>query len=101
MRHRHDTRLADLRQPEWDTWIADVLGLTDYSDSVPRTALARCLLMAASLKVALSAVTRRVANCGREVIRKGLTASLPGDTRTLETRLAAGLRNALPRRLRK
>lgn len=101
MRHRHDTRPDDLRQPGWDTWIADSLGLTDFSDDVPRTALARCLLLAASLRVAVSAVARKAAKIGRETARKGIDASLPQDTRTLEHRLAAGLRHALPRRLRK
>jgi hypothetical protein len=100
MRHRHVTRADDLRQPGWDTWIADGLGLADYSDGLSRTTLARCLLMAAALGVAVSAVTRRVAALGREVVRKGLAASLPDDPRQLEGRLAAGLRHALPRSFR-
>jgi hypothetical protein len=100
MRHRHDTRPDDLRQPGWDTWIADALGLTDYSRDVPRAILAECLLLAAALGVAVSAVTRRAANLGREVVRKGIAASLPNDTRTLEARPAAGFRHTLPRRFR-
>jgi hypothetical protein len=99
MRHRHDTRPDDLRQPGWAQWIADGLGLTDFSD-VPRTALAQCLLLAAALRLAVSAVTRRAAKIGRETARKGIAASLPRDTRPLERRLAAGLRRALPRQLR-
>jgi len=101
MRHRHDTRPDDLRQPGWDTWIADACGLTDYSDAVPRTVLAKCLLLAAALGTAVSAVTRRAADLGREVVRKGLAASLPNDSRALEARLACGLRRALPRILRR
>lgn len=100
MRHRHDTRPDDLRQPGWDTWIADALRLTDYSLGVPRTALARCLLVAAALRLAVSAVARRTAHVGRELVRKAIAAWLPPDTRQLEQRLAAGLRHALPRRLR-
>jgi putative transposase len=101
MRHRHDIRPDDLRQPGWDTWIADACGLTDYSDAVPRTALAKCLLLAAALGAAVSAVTRRAADLGREVVRNGLSASLPNDSRALEARLAGGLRRALPRVLRR
>jgi hypothetical protein len=101
MRHRHDTRPDDLRQPGWDTWIADALGLTDYSDDAPRTLLARCLLLAAALGAAVSAVTRRAADLGRETVRKGIEASLPGDARSLENRLAAAFRRTLPRALRK
>jgi hypothetical protein len=100
MRQRHDTRPDDLRQPGWSTWLATELGLTDYSD-VPRTALAGCLLLAAALGLAVSAVARRVANIGREVARKGIAASLPSNTRQLETRLAQALRHALPRSLRR
>jgi hypothetical protein len=100
MRHRHLTRPGDLRQPGWSTWLAAELGLTDYSDRLPASALAGCLLLAAALGVAASAAARRVAGVGRELLRKGIAASLPGDTRVLETRLAAGLRHALPRRLR-
>ena len=101
MRHRHDTRLDVVRQPGWDTWLADVLGLTDYSDRAPRTALARCLLVASALGAAVSAVARRVADIGRETVRKGLAAPLPADARQLEHRLAAGFRRALPRVLRR
>jgi hypothetical protein len=100
MRHRHDTRPDDLRQPGWNAWLATELGLTDYSDQLPASALAGCLLLAAALGVAVSAVARRTANIGREVVRKAIAASLPTNTRTLEARLAAGLRHALPRRLR-
>lgn len=100
MRHRHDTHPDDLRQPGWDTWIADGLGLSDYSDAVPRTALARCLLLAAALKATVSAVARRAASLGREIVRRGLAASRPADARELERRLAAAFRRALPRRFR-
>src|SRR5436309_15856566 len=95
MRHTHNTRTEDLRQPAWAQWIADVLGLTDYSGRLPRTALARCLLLAASLGLAVSAVARRVARSGREVVRKGVRAALPEDARDLERRVAAGLRHRL------
>ena len=100
MRHRHDTRPDDLRQPGWGAWLATELGLTDYSDQLPACALAGCLLLAAALGVAVSAVARRAAGCGRELLRKGIAASLPDDTRQLENRLAAGLRHALPRQFR-
>jgi putative transposase len=75
--------------------------LTDYSDAVPRAALARCLLVAAALGAAVSAVTRRAADLGREVVRRGLAASLPNDARALERRLARGFWRALPRALRR
>ena len=101
MRHPHTTRSDDLRQPAWAQWIADVLGLADYSDRLPRTALARCLLMAAALGLAVSAVARRVSGGGREVVRRGIRATLPDDPRDLERRLAAGLRQRLPRALRR
>lgn len=101
MRHRHLSRLDTLRQPGWAQWIADACGLTDYSQHVPRTLLARCLLVAAALRTAVSAVTRRAVDLGREVVRKGIAASIPDDPRALERRLAAGLRHALPRQLRK
>jgi hypothetical protein len=100
MRHRHDTRPDDLRQPGWEAWIADGVGLSDYSDAVPRTTLARCLLLAAALTAAVSAVARRAADLGREIVRRGLAASCPPDARELEGRLAAALRRALPRRFR-
>ena len=101
MRHRHNTRAADLRQPAWAQWAADALGLADYSEQLTRTALAKCLLVAASLRLTLSAVARKVADAGREVVRKGIAASLPDTAGELENRLAAGLRHALPRQLRK
>ena len=100
MRHRQDTRLDVVRQPGWDIWLSDVLGLTDYSDRAPRTALARCLLVAAALGAAVSAVARRVADLGRETVRKGLAAPLPTDVRQLEHRLAVGFRRVLPRVMR-
>ena len=100
MRHRHSIRPSALCQPGWDTWIADALGITDYSDAVPRTLLAKCLLVAAALGAAVSAVTRRVADLGRETIRKGINAALPSDPRRLEDQIATGLRHALPRGLR-
>src|SRR5262245_18136656 len=100
MRHRHDSRPDDLRQPGWSAWLATELGLSDYSDDVPATALAQCLLLAAALGVAVSAVTRRAADRGREVVRRGLACSMATGARALEGRLAAGLRHALPRQLR-
>lgn len=101
MRQRHDTPLQVVRQPGWDLWLSDVLGLTDYSDRAPRTVLARCLLLAAALGAAVSTVARRVANVGRETARQGLAASLPTDARQLEHRLAAGFRRVLPRVMRR
>jgi putative transposase len=101
MRHTHTTRFEDLRQPAWTQWIADVLGLTDYSDQLPRTALAQCLLLAAALGRAVSAVARRASGCGRETVRTAIRAALPADPRDLERRLAAGLRHHLPRPLRR
>lgn len=100
MRHRHNTRPDALRQPAWAQWAADSLGLTDYSEQLTRTALAKCLLVAASLRLTLSAVARKVAGTGREVVRKGVAAALPKSTGELERRLAAGLRHTLPRLLR-
>jgi hypothetical protein len=100
MRHRHLSPIDALRQPGWDTWLADILGLTDYSDAAPRTALARCLLVAAALGRAVSAVARWVADLGRETVRKGLGAARPDDVRQLEARLGAGFRRALPRHRR-
>lgn len=97
MRHSQSIRPAGLCQPGWDTWIADALGLTDYSDTVPRTVLAKCLRVAAALGAAVSGVVRTVARVGRETIRKGIGAALPGDPRRLENRIAAGLRHARPR----
>lgn len=100
MRHRHDTRPDDLRQPGWDVWVADGLGLSDASEAVPRTVLARCLLVAAALGVAVSAVARRAARVGREVVRRGLAGSAPADPRDLERTLAAAFRRAVPRGVR-
>ncbi len=100
MRHPHRIRPGTLCQPGWDTWIADALGLTDDSDAVPRTLLAKCLRVAAALGAAVSAVARQVADLGREAVRKGINAARPGDPRRLEDRIAAGLRHALPRGLR-
>jgi hypothetical protein len=101
MRHRHLSPAGLIRQPGWDAWLADVLGLTDYSHRTPRTLLARCLLVASALGAALSAVARRVADSGRETVRKGIAAALPTDVRQLEHRLAGGFRRVLPRALRK
>ena len=101
MRQRHDTRLDVVRQPGWDIWLSDVLGPTDYSDRAPPSALARCLLVAAALGAAVSAVARRVADLGRGTVRKGLAAPLPTDVRQPEHRLAAGFRRILPRVLRR
>jgi hypothetical protein len=101
MRHRHTSPAGLVRQPGWDTWLADVLGLTDYSRRAPRALLARCLLVASALGAAVSAVARHVAGLGRETVRKGFAAALPIDARDLEGRLAGGFRRALPRALRK
>lgn len=100
MRHRHTIPPSALCQAGWATWIAEALGLTDYSDKAPGTLLAKCLLVAAVLGSAVSAVARRVARLGRETIRKGINATLPSDPRQLEDRIAAGLRHVLPRGLR-
>lgn len=100
MRHRHSIRPSVLCQPGWDSWLAEALGITDYSDAVPRTRLAKCLLVAAALGAAISAVARQVADLGREAVRKGINATLPSDPRQLEDRIATGLRHALPRKLR-
>lgn len=101
MRHGHDTPIDFIRQPAWCDWIAEALGLTDYSDGLLRTALARCLLLAASLGLAVSAVARRATGLGRETVRKGINATIPADPRELELRIAAGLRRRLPRRMRR
>jgi putative transposase len=100
MRHRHLSPRAQLRQPGWDNWLADALGLTDYSQGATRPLLARCLLVAAALRVAVSAVARWVAGLGRETVRKGITAALPEGARALEGRLGAAFRHVLPRHLR-
>src|SRR5688572_14257731 len=97
MRHPHLTPPDFARQPPWTQWVADALGLTDYSEDLPRTALARCLLLAATLGLAVSALARRATGCGRETVRKGIGASLPEDPRDLERRIAAGLHRRLPR----
>jgi len=57
-------------------------------------------LVASALGAAVSAVARRVAELGRETVRKGIAASLPDDVRQLEGRLADGFRRVLPRALR-
>jgi len=101
MRHRHLSPAQAIRQPGWDQWLADVLGLTDYSHHAPRALVARCLLVASALGAALSAVAKHVAGLGRETVRKALAASRPTDVRQLEHRLATGLRRVLPRRLRR
>lgn len=100
MRQRHNSVLEVIRQPGWDQWLSDVLKLTDFSDSLPRTLLARCLLVASAFRVAVSAVARQVANAGRETVRKGLTPCST-DVRQLEHRLAAGFRRILPRAIRR
>jgi hypothetical protein len=96
MRHPHITPTDLARQPNWQLWIAQQLGLTDYSDRLARAALVRCLLLAASLRSALSAVARRASGRGRETVRKAIRACLPDDPGQLERRLAAGLRRTLP-----
>jgi hypothetical protein len=101
MRHGHDTLLDQARQPVWAEWVADALGLTDFSESLLRTALARCLLLAATLGLAVSAVARRVSGFGRETVRKGINATLPEDPRDLERRIASGLRRSIPRRFKR
>jgi hypothetical protein len=100
MRHPHDNPQALLRQSGWAAWLADQLALSDYSESAPRTLLARCLLLAAVTRLTLSHVAQRFAHRGRETIRKGVTAGLASGLRPLEDRLAAGLRHTLPRRYR-
>jgi putative transposase len=70
--------------------------LTDSSGATG-VALATCLLVASALRLAVSAVARKVAGAGRETVRKAIAASLPQDPRQLELRIAAGLRRAIPR----
>jgi len=98
MRHPQSTRREDYGQPGWASWVADVLRLKDYSDGLGRIALARCLLLASVLKVAVSALAHRVTGCGRETVRNGLRACLPTDHRELEHHLAWGFRQPLGRR---
>jgi hypothetical protein len=100
MRHRHLSPADLVRQPGWDRWLADVLGLTDYSHRAPRALLARCRLVASALGAAVSAVAKRVADLGRETVRKGIAASLPTGARALEHRLGAAFRRVLSRTLR-
>lgn len=100
MRHQHLSRSSILRQSGWAQGIAESLQLTDYSDQLHRTILAKCLLVAAALRVAVSRIARTVANAGRESVRQGIHASLPTNIRQLEDRIAAGFRHALPRQLR-
>jgi hypothetical protein len=95
MRRHQSNPWPILGQPAWATALADVLRLTD-SPALTRTDLARCLLLAAALNVALSAVARHAARVGRETARKALAADLPDDLDTLEQRLAAALRHHLP-----
>lgn len=97
MHHRHLSPAGLVRQPGWDRWLADVLRLTDYSHRAPGALLARCLLVASALGAALSAVAKRVAQSGRETVRKGIAAALPTGVRDLEGRLAGGFRRVLPR----
>jgi len=101
MRHRHLSPAGLVRQPGWDQWLADVLGLTDYSHRATGALLALCLLVASALGAAVSAVARRVARLGRETVRKGIAAGRPSDVRQLEHRLAGALRRMLPRALRR
>jgi hypothetical protein len=101
MRHRHLTPPDAVRLRPWTEWIAQTLGLTDASDRLPRTALARCLLLAATLGVAVSAVARRATGLGRETVRKGIQAPLPPDPRDLERRIALGLHRRPRRRPRR
>ena len=89
-----------LGQQAWADTLADVLHLTDGA-VVARAAVARCLLAAAALGVAVSAVAKRVAGVGRETIRKAFAADLPADLPTPERHLAAGLRRRFPRSFRK
>lgn len=100
MRHTQSNRWSVLGQHTWANTLADVLHLTDASALTAATA-ARCLLAAAALGVAVSAVARRVAGVGRETLRSSLAADLPADRATLERRLAAGLRRSLPRSFHK
>ncbi|AWM37233.1 hypothetical protein GobsT_48230 [Gemmata obscuriglobus] len=96
MRRSRCTAVAVRSQHAWAGALADVLHLTD-GPSVTRVAVARCLLVASALRVALSAVARRVAAVGRETVRKALAGDLPRDRDTLERYLAAGFRRHLPR----
>jgi hypothetical protein len=100
MRRHQSNPWATLGQPAWTNTLADALHLSD-SATLTRNDLARCLLLAASLNVALSAVARHAANVGRETLRKALAADLPNTTDELEARLAAALRRPLPRVLRR
>ena len=88
-----------LGQHSWADALAEILGLTD-GPAVARSVVARCLLAASALRVAVSAVASPVAGVGRETLRKTLDADLPDDLPTLEGRLAAGLRRRLPRSFR-
>ena len=97
MRHSHSTRPAAPGQSPRAIWIADALGLGDYSAALDRIALARYLLLAAALRMTLSAVAGRIARVGRETLRAGLRAALPNDPRVLEGRFAAALRRSLTR----
>ena len=96
VRRPYDSPAAVLGQPGWARWLADALGLDDYSAAVTRALLARCLLLAAAVGAAVSAVARRL-GVGRETARKGLAAALPATAADLENRLARGLHRRLPR----
>lgn len=100
MRRHQSNPWPTLGQPAWADDLADVLHLTD-SPALPRTALARCLLLAAALRLAVSAVARRAAGVGRETARAALAADLPDRPAVLEDRLAAGFRRRLPRAFRR
>lgn len=98
MRRSQCTPCAVLSQHTWAEALAQVFHLTD--GSLPRGAVARCLLVASALRVAVSAVAARVARAGRETVRKVLAADRPADPDTLERYLAAGLRRHIPRSFR-
>ena len=96
MRHSQFNPWPMLGQHTWADTLAQIFGLTDTS-AVTRAAVARCLLAASVLRVAVSAVAARVAGVGRETVRQALGAELPEDLSTVEGRLAAGLRRHIPR----
>jgi putative transposase len=79
--------------------LASVFHLSDGS-SVTGAMMARCLLVASALRIAVSAVAQRITGLGRETIRKALAADRPTDLDTLERHLAAGLRPHIPRSFR-
>ncbi|AMV25940.1 hypothetical protein VT84_16195 [Gemmata sp. SH-PL17] len=84
-----------LSQHAWAEVLAQILHLRDGT-GVTRVALARCLLAASALGVAVSAVARRVARVGRETVRAALGADRPADQPPLEGWLVRGAARAHP-----